>query len=175
MEIIESFVKCTYIFNLFLHIYGMKILTIAEFRGNIKKYLDIVTDNREPILINRSGSKGAVIIPIEEYNSINLKTSMSEQLERDIKDYFAIKNIDFLITPVNIYSTGTIPQMISFTCANIDGQSFSVEFVFKLSEKRITLRDKKGELLKYNLDVLVKELSEIIMKRIEVYNKSLIS
>jgi hypothetical protein len=60
-------------------------------------------------------------------------------------------------------------------CINSDDQSFSVEFVFRLSDKRISLRDKKGELLKYNLDVLVVELTEIIMKRIEVYNKSLIS
>ena len=153
----------------------MKILTIAEFRKNIKKYLDLVTDTREPILINRTGSKGAVIIPIDEYNSINLRTSLSEYLERDIRDYFEIKNINFLITPVYIFSAGTIPQLISFMCINSEDQSFSVEFVFRLSDKRISIRDKKGELLKYNLDVLIADLTKIIVKRIEVFNKGLIS
>jgi prevent-host-death family protein len=153
----------------------MKILTIAEFRGNLKKYLDLVTDYKEPILINRSGSKGAVVIPLDEYNSINLKTSLTDYLEKDIRDYFAIKNINFLLSPVYIFSKNSVPQLISFKCISLEESSFSVEFVFTISDMKIALRDKKGESLKYDLETLLTEISDIISKRIEIYNKSLIS
>ena len=37
----------------------------------MKKYLDKVNDNFEPVIINRGKDAGVVIISLEEYNSLN--------------------------------------------------------------------------------------------------------
>lgn len=42
----------------------------SEFRTDLKKYLDSVEDNNETLIIKRKTGKGAVIISLDEYNSI---------------------------------------------------------------------------------------------------------
>lgn len=42
----------------------------SEFRTDLKKYLDQVEDNNETLIIKRKTGKGAVIISLEEYNSL---------------------------------------------------------------------------------------------------------
>ncbi|MGK7392360.1 MAG: type II toxin-antitoxin system Phd/YefM family antitoxin [Candidatus Cyclobacteriaceae bacterium M2_1C_046] len=42
----------------------------SEFRTDLKKYLDRVEDNNETLIIKRKTGKGAVIISLDEYNSI---------------------------------------------------------------------------------------------------------
>jgi len=49
----------------------MLTTTISDFRSNIKKYLDRVTENFETLIINRVKDQGIVIMSLEEYNSIN--------------------------------------------------------------------------------------------------------
>ena len=49
----------------------MLTTTISDFRKNIKKYLDRVTDNFETLIINRGKVSGVVIISLEEHNSLN--------------------------------------------------------------------------------------------------------
>lgn len=49
----------------------MLTTTISEFRKNIKKYLDSVTDNFETLIINRGKNSGVVVISLDEYNSLN--------------------------------------------------------------------------------------------------------
>ena len=49
----------------------MLTTTISDFRSNIKKYLDRVTENFETIIINRGKDSGIVIMSLDEYNSIN--------------------------------------------------------------------------------------------------------
>ncbi len=49
----------------------MMTATISDFRKNIKKYLDSVTDNFETLIINRGRDSGVVVISLEEYNSLN--------------------------------------------------------------------------------------------------------
>jgi antitoxin YefM len=44
--------------------------SISDFRKDIKKYLDRVTENFETLIINRGNDKGVVIISLEEYNSL---------------------------------------------------------------------------------------------------------
>ena len=46
--------------------------TMSDFRKDIKKYLDRVTDNFETLIINRGKDTGVVIISIEEYNSLRV-------------------------------------------------------------------------------------------------------
>jgi antitoxin YefM len=42
----------------------------SEFRGDLKKYLDNVEKNNETLIIKRSKGRGAVMISLEEYNSM---------------------------------------------------------------------------------------------------------
>lgn len=44
--------------------------TISDFRKDIKKYLDRVSNNFETLIINRGKDSGIVIISLEEYNSM---------------------------------------------------------------------------------------------------------
>lgn len=49
----------------------MLTATISDFRKDIKKYLDMVTQNFETLIIKRGKDSGVVIISLEEYNSLN--------------------------------------------------------------------------------------------------------
>ncbi|TLX72376.1 type II toxin-antitoxin system prevent-host-death family antitoxin [Labilibacter sediminis] len=42
----------------------------SEFRNDLKSYLDDVEENNETLIIKRKSGKGAVMISLEEYNSI---------------------------------------------------------------------------------------------------------
>lgn len=44
--------------------------TISDFRKDIKKYLDKVSNNFETLIINRGKDSGIVIISLEEYNAM---------------------------------------------------------------------------------------------------------
>ena len=48
----------------------MLTTTISDFRKDIKRYLDSVTDNFETLIINRGKDTGVVIISLNEYNSL---------------------------------------------------------------------------------------------------------
>lgn len=49
----------------------MLTTSISDFRKDIKKYLDSVTENFETLIINRGKDTGVVVISLEEYNSLN--------------------------------------------------------------------------------------------------------
>jgi antitoxin YefM len=55
----------------------MLTTTISDFRKDIKKYLDRVTDNVETLIINRGKDTGVVVISLDEYNSL---TATSHEL-----------------------------------------------------------------------------------------------
>ena len=48
----------------------MLTTTISDFRKDIKRYLDNVTQNFETLIINRGKDSGVVIISLDEYNSL---------------------------------------------------------------------------------------------------------
>jgi antitoxin YefM len=48
----------------------MKATNYTEFRKDLKEYLDCVEESQEIIVIKRGSGKGAVLISLEEYNSI---------------------------------------------------------------------------------------------------------
>jgi len=50
--------------------------SISNFRKDIKKYLDSVSENFETLIINRGKDNGVVVISLEEYNS--MKTTQHE-------------------------------------------------------------------------------------------------
>ncbi len=48
----------------------MMAANFSEFRARLKEFLDSVEDDRETLIIKRKTGKGAVMISLEEYNSI---------------------------------------------------------------------------------------------------------
>lgn len=48
----------------------MLTTTISDFRKNIKKYFDSVTEDFETLIINRGKESGVVVISLDEYNSL---------------------------------------------------------------------------------------------------------
>ena len=64
----------------------MKITSVSDFRTNMKRYLDAVIFDSESVIINR-GNTGAVLIPLEEYNSIKGTESIlaSERISSSIQ------------------------------------------------------------------------------------------
>ena len=48
----------------------MLTATISDFRKDIRRYLDRVSENFETLIINRGKDKGVVIISLDEYNSL---------------------------------------------------------------------------------------------------------
>jgi len=63
----------------------MKVTTVSDFRTNLKRYLDAVILDSDNVVINR-GNTGAVLISLEEYNSIKGTESIlaSEKLANSI-------------------------------------------------------------------------------------------
>ncbi len=52
----------------------MLITTISDFRKDIKRFLDRVTQNLETLIINRGKDNGVVIMSLEEFNSLGATT-----------------------------------------------------------------------------------------------------
>jgi antitoxin YefM len=52
----------------------MLTTTISDFRKDIKRYLDRVTENFETLIINRGKDNGVVIMSLDEYNSLAATT-----------------------------------------------------------------------------------------------------
>jgi antitoxin YefM len=48
----------------------MLTTSISDFRKNIKKYFDSVTEDFETLIINRGKESGVVVISLDEYNSL---------------------------------------------------------------------------------------------------------
>ncbi len=48
----------------------MLTTTISDFRKDIKKYLNTVSEDFETLIINRGKDQGVVIISLDEYNSM---------------------------------------------------------------------------------------------------------
>ncbi|MEM6359729.1 MAG: type II toxin-antitoxin system prevent-host-death family antitoxin [Bacteroidota bacterium] len=49
----------------------MLTTTLSDFRKDIKRYLDKVTQNFETLIINRGKDSGVVIMSLDEYNSLS--------------------------------------------------------------------------------------------------------
>jgi len=49
----------------------MQTTTISDFRKDMKRYLNNVTENFETLIINRGKDTGVVIISLDEYNSLH--------------------------------------------------------------------------------------------------------
>ena len=61
----------------------MLTATISDFRKDIKRYLDRVTQNFETLIINRGKESGVVIISLDEYNSL---TATQKELSSKVNE-----------------------------------------------------------------------------------------
>ena len=57
--------------------------SISDFRKDIKRYLDNVTNNFETLIINRGKDNGVVVISLDEYNSL---TATQHELSSKINE-----------------------------------------------------------------------------------------
>lgn len=48
----------------------MRTANYSELRNNLKRYLDGVINDSEPLLVHRAGNESVVVISLDEYNSI---------------------------------------------------------------------------------------------------------
>ena len=48
----------------------MIVANVSDFRKDIKMYLDKVSTNFEPLIVNRGKNSNVVIISLDEYNSL---------------------------------------------------------------------------------------------------------
>jgi len=74
--------------------------TLSDFRKEIKRYLDSVTQNFETLIINRGKDSGVVIMSLDEYNS--LRATQHELSSR--------KNEQRLDTAIEKYRKGNSTQ-----------------------------------------------------------------
>ena len=71
----------------------MLIATISDFRKNIKKYLDTVTDNFDTLIINRGTDSGVVVISLDEYNSLTTTQHELSSKKNEIRLDSAIEKL----------------------------------------------------------------------------------
>ena len=48
----------------------MQAITYSEARQNLKKYLDEVYQNHDPLIITRKNNENIVVISLEDYNAL---------------------------------------------------------------------------------------------------------
>ena len=77
--------KILYVFLLHKKRLDMTVTTITDFRANAKTYIDSIINDNGTLFINR-GSTAAVLISLEEYNSIKATGSVlaSQTISDDI-------------------------------------------------------------------------------------------
>lgn len=73
----------------------MLTTSISDFRKDIKKYLDRVTENFETLIINRGKDNGVVVMSLAEYNSL---TATQHELSSKINE----KRLDAAIEKLKV-------------------------------------------------------------------------
>lgn len=65
----------------------MLTTTLSDFRKDIKRYFDSVTQNFETLIINRGKNNGIVIMSLAEYNSLlNTQHELSSRINESRLD-----------------------------------------------------------------------------------------
>lgn len=84
----------------------MRTTTFSDFSSNIKNYFNSVIDNCDSIIVNRNSDEAAVLLSLDEYNSLmetlylmSSRDTMADirKAEQDIKEGKGIEvNLDEL-------------------------------------------------------------------------------
>ena len=48
----------------------MRTTNYTDLRNNLKKFLDAVAEDNEPLIVSRPGAESVVVISLEDYNAI---------------------------------------------------------------------------------------------------------
>jgi antitoxin YefM len=48
----------------------MQAVLYSDLRQNLKHYLDVASDDHEPVIVTRSDNRNVVILSLDDYNSI---------------------------------------------------------------------------------------------------------
>ena len=62
----------------------MKVVNYTDLRLNLKKWLDLVVDDVEELIIKRKDNKDLVLISLEEYNSLKETSYLLSGRNRDV-------------------------------------------------------------------------------------------
>lgn len=62
----------------------MKVVNYTDLRLNLKKWMDLVADNVEELIIKRKNNKDLVLIPLEEYNSLKETSYLLSGKNREV-------------------------------------------------------------------------------------------
>lgn len=62
----------------------MKVINYTDLRLNLKKWLDIVVNDVEELIIKRKDNKDLVVISLEEYNSMKETSYLLTGKNRDV-------------------------------------------------------------------------------------------
>ena len=62
----------------------MKVVNYTDLRVNLKKWMDLVINDVEELIIKRKNNKDLVLIPLEEYNSLKETSYLLSGKNRDI-------------------------------------------------------------------------------------------
>ncbi|MFB6318752.1 type II toxin-antitoxin system Phd/YefM family antitoxin [Saccharicrinis sp. FJH54] len=65
----------------------------SEFRSELKRFLDSVEDDNETLIIKRKTGKGAVMISLDEYNSIMETLHLLSSKKNSDRLYESIKQM----------------------------------------------------------------------------------
>ena len=62
----------------------MKAVNYTDLRLNLKKWLDLVVDDVEELIIKRKDNKDLVLVSLEEYNSLKETSYLLSGRNRDV-------------------------------------------------------------------------------------------
>lgn len=62
----------------------MKVVNYTDLRLNLKKWMDLVADNVEELIIKRKNNKDLVLIPLDEYNSLKETSYLLSGKNREV-------------------------------------------------------------------------------------------
>lgn len=62
----------------------MRVVNYTDLRVNLKKWLDLVIDDVEELIIKRKDNKDLVLIPLDEYNSLKETAYLLSGKNRDV-------------------------------------------------------------------------------------------
>jgi antitoxin YefM len=69
------------------------MLSVNQFRANLKQYVDLAVDNHEPLEISRKNGEAFVVMSLEDYQReqetlyVLGNTSLMDQIQESIKTY----------------------------------------------------------------------------------------
>ncbi len=62
----------------------MRVVNYTDLRVNLKKWMDLVINDVEELIIKRKNNKDLVLIPLEEYNSLKETSYLLSGKNRDV-------------------------------------------------------------------------------------------